>query len=328
MSAHGLAAGRRLPGGLTDYLAPVGRGARAHPCRRVPRRFPLALLAFAAGVVLLQWQPALPPVLPWIGAAAVAAAGGVGARALAGRSPVAWGIAMVLAALTAGALGFGYAAWRAEARLADALPPEWEGEDIALVGVVDELPQRSDRGTRFAFAVERIETAGAIVPGRLSLAWYAQWQKGGAERSGSGPRRRRALAARRPAEAAARHRQPARLRRRGVAAGERAAGDRLCARRRAQRAARCVRRPRVGLRAAGPGRHPRAHRRRVAGRALRGRDRRADDRRAARDSRSAMGRVQPDRHRAPDQHLGAARHRVRRARGRSRLSRSPGGAWR
>ncbi len=82
--------------------------------------------------------------------------------------------------MTAGTLGFGYAAWRAEARLADALPARWEGEDIMLAGVVDELPQRSDRGTRFAFAVERIETAGAIVPRRLSLAWYAQRHQGGA----------------------------------------------------------------------------------------------------------------------------------------------------
>ena len=44
---------------------------------------------------------------------------------------------------------------------------------------IDELPQASARGTRFAFAVERIETAGAVVPARLSLAWYAQWQKDG-----------------------------------------------------------------------------------------------------------------------------------------------------
>ena len=89
------------------------------------------------------------------------------------------GVVLILAASCAGTLGFGYAAWRAEMRLAEALPSEWEGEDIALVGVVDELPQRSDRGTRFAFAVERVETADAIVPRRLSLAWYAQWQKGG-----------------------------------------------------------------------------------------------------------------------------------------------------
>ena len=129
-----------------------------------PPALSLVLLAFAAGVMLLQWQPALPPVLPWIGAAAVAAVASLGARVASGRLPAAPGIALVLAALSAGALGFGYAAWRAEARLADALPSEWEGADIALVGVVDELPQRSDRGTRFAFAVERIETAGAIVP--------------------------------------------------------------------------------------------------------------------------------------------------------------------
>ena len=138
-----------------------------------------ALLAFAVGVLLLQWQAALPPVMPWLGAAAVAAAGSVGARALAGRAPVARGIAMGLAVLTAGALGFGYAAGRAELRLADALPPEWEGEDITVVGVVDDLPQPSERGTRFAFAVEGVETSGAIVPARLSLAWYGQWQRGG-----------------------------------------------------------------------------------------------------------------------------------------------------
>jgi len=137
------------------------------------------LPAFAAGVVLLQWQPALPPVPPWMGVAAAAALCSLGVVAIVGRSRTACGIAMVLAALAAGTLGFGYAAWRAEIRLADALPSAWEGEDIALVGVIDGLPQRSDRGTRFAFAVERVATAGASVPGRLSLAWYAQWQKGG-----------------------------------------------------------------------------------------------------------------------------------------------------
>jgi len=77
-------------------------------------------------------------------------------------------------------LGFAYAAWRADVRLADALPPEWEGKDIALVGVIDDLPQVTERGKRFAFAVERVETPRAIVPRRLSLAWYGQWQKGGA----------------------------------------------------------------------------------------------------------------------------------------------------
>ncbi len=140
---------------------------------------PIALVAFAAGIVLLQWQPALPEVAPWIGGA-VAGLVAAGALRFALRQ---WCAApFVTAAITlcaTGALGFGYAAWRAEARLADALPPPWEGVDIALVGVVDELPQATERATRFAFAVERVETAGAIVPQRLSLAWYAQrWKDG------------------------------------------------------------------------------------------------------------------------------------------------------
>ena len=143
---------------------------------------PTALLAFAAGATLLQWQAMLPPVALWLAAAGALALVAVLWRRLGPRLHVGRGVADPLAvivhctmvAAAAGALGFGYAAWRAETRLADALPPEWEGVDIALVGIIDELPQSSDRGTRFAFAAERIETSGAIVPARLSLAWYAQ----------------------------------------------------------------------------------------------------------------------------------------------------------
>jgi competence protein ComEC len=83
---------------------------------------------------------------------------------------------LALVVTAAGGFGFGYAAWRAEARLADELPSEWEGVDIVVVGIVDEMPQSSARGARFALAVERIETPKAIVPARLSLAWYAQWK--------------------------------------------------------------------------------------------------------------------------------------------------------
>jgi len=72
------------------------------------------------------------------------------------------------------AFGFGYAAWRAQERLADELPTEREGVDVTVVGVIDELPQTSSRGTRFAFAVEKIETPDAIVPSRISLAWFSQ----------------------------------------------------------------------------------------------------------------------------------------------------------
>ncbi|MGZ3429212.1 MAG: DUF4131 domain-containing protein [Polyangia bacterium] len=95
-------------------------------------------------------------------------------RRLGGRRSRAVGVAgLLLAGFGAGLVGFHYATWRAEARLADELPPAWEGRDIAVVGVIDDLPQANDRGARFAFAVEGIETQDAVVPSRISLAWYA-----------------------------------------------------------------------------------------------------------------------------------------------------------
>ena len=130
-------------------------------------------------MLLLQWQAELPQSLLWFGAATAAATGAWCVVAWAGPVPLARAIAAVFAVLAAGALGFGYAAGRAEVRLADALPTEWEGEDIAVVGVVDDLPQSSARGTRFALAVERTLTRGAVVPSRLALAWYAEVAKGG-----------------------------------------------------------------------------------------------------------------------------------------------------
>ena len=93
----------------------------------------LALLAFALGVVVLQTQPSLPDshlalciplfMLSWC--------------LLAGRTRY----AVAFLALAAGSCGFFYAAWRAELRLTDALPPAWEGRDVRLVGVIDEEPR-------------------------------------------------------------------------------------------------------------------------------------------------------------------------------------------
>ena len=135
------------------------------------------LLAFALGVLALQQRPELPP-LAWSTAVAIplaiALVAGLIARRATGHSRRAARAASISAAVATVALaGFFYAAWRAELRLADMLPSAWEGRDIELIGVVDELPQRLDGGTRFAFEVERVLTPGAIVPTRISLAWYA-----------------------------------------------------------------------------------------------------------------------------------------------------------
>ena len=133
-----------------------------------PVRASFALLGFAAGVLTLQAQPELPAPGGWLALAAAAFGWAWLARACANAR---WTFAAALAVGVAAA-GFGYAAMRAHDRLADELPPKWEGVDITIVGVVDDLPQPGPRGTRFAFAVERVETPEAIVPSRVSLVWY------------------------------------------------------------------------------------------------------------------------------------------------------------
>lgn len=125
----------------------------------------LFVLAFVLGTLALQHATELPGA--WgIGAGAAAL------LALRFTRPRTRLRALLL--LAAGfLLGYGHAAWRAQARLADELPVAWEGRDIALEGIVASLPQPSERGTRFLLDVGRVSTPGAIVPGRIALTWYA-----------------------------------------------------------------------------------------------------------------------------------------------------------
>jgi competence protein ComEC len=129
------------------------------------------LAAFALGATLLQFCARLPPApdaLAMITAVLTAAALFVTAQVHRHRLPGAAG-----AVFAAVLLGFSYAAWRAELRLDDALPPAWEDRDLRVTGVVDDLPQNASNGSRFAFAIERVLTVGGVVPHRISLAWYA-----------------------------------------------------------------------------------------------------------------------------------------------------------
>ncbi|MFN3883654.1 MAG: DNA internalization-related competence protein ComEC/Rec2 [Rhodocyclaceae bacterium] len=119
---------------------------------------PWRVLAFAMGVWLLQ-QCA---VLPAPGSLIVLGLGGAGLVALRSRAPALLGAAL---------LGFVWAGCFAHWRLADALPAAWEGRDIELTGIVAELPQRFERGVRFAFAPDE---ADAPIPSRILLSWYRQ----------------------------------------------------------------------------------------------------------------------------------------------------------
>ena len=129
----------------------------------------LLLLAFALGVMALQQQAELPRLDRVIIVAlifGVALAIALGMRYASGRwRRVGRNSALLVTAIGVGMTGFFYAAW--------------EGRDIELVGVVDDLPQPADRGTRFVLAIDGVVTAGAIAPSRLSLAWYTGWQRNG-----------------------------------------------------------------------------------------------------------------------------------------------------
>ena len=125
------------------------------------------ILAFAAGILYVQLQPALPP-WHWAFAAALVLV----LPRLSGRQQLRRSLA-ICACL---ALGIAWAAWRAEIRLDDALPPALEGQDLHLTGVVAALPQPFAQGSRFEFAVDSAFTADgrpAGVPQRVMLSWYA-----------------------------------------------------------------------------------------------------------------------------------------------------------
>ena len=143
-----------------------------------------ALLAFAAGVLLLQQQAALPP-LASLAALPLALGGAALALARAARAPGArlpW-LAALLACTTAA--GFLWAATLAQLRLADRLAPELEGRDLSVTGVVAGLPASGERAVRFEFDLER--PAGAGVPRRVLLTWYRDSAPPLAAASGRGP---------------------------------------------------------------------------------------------------------------------------------------------
>ena len=137
----------------------------------------LSILAFAVGVLLLQWQAALPSVVVLGGMGGLA----VGGLLLAARR-MHWAF-RVFSVFCCALLGFAWAAAMAQVRLADQLAAEWEGRDVEVTGVVASLPQRFERGERFAFDVESVHTAGvglgnsaqARIPRHIMLSWYRSW---------------------------------------------------------------------------------------------------------------------------------------------------------
>lgn len=123
-------------------------------------------LFFALGVWLLQQQAALPALpLYWPLAICVLL---LPASARTAVRLARHALILICALL----LGFSYAAWVAQVRFSDSLPYEWQGQNITLTGIVAEMPRIHERGLRFAFDVESIQTEAAHVPRHIQLATY------------------------------------------------------------------------------------------------------------------------------------------------------------
>ncbi len=106
------------------------------------------LLCFALGVAWLQQQAVLPGVGGCAACFAIACVAACVGCVLRGRRRI------VAFAIAAAAIGFAYAAVRAEVRLQQHLPVEFEQRDIELTGFVRGLPEPQAEGTRFLFEVE------------------------------------------------------------------------------------------------------------------------------------------------------------------------------
>ena len=82
---------------------------------------------------------------------------------------------MVAMTLSFALLAFASSGLRAGVFLSDALQPGLEGRDLQVTGIVTAMPQRSEAGLRFRFAVEAAQREGRALrlPANLYLSWYA-----------------------------------------------------------------------------------------------------------------------------------------------------------
>jgi competence protein ComEC len=119
------------------------------------------ILAFALGVCACQRFSQLPALSPLLWACALLA--GVACCRL-GR------LRLVLLGLLACALGLSWAVWRSQLRLDEALTLALEGQDVAVIGEIADLPERTAYGLR---SVLRVHQGPAGVPQMLLISWYA-----------------------------------------------------------------------------------------------------------------------------------------------------------
>ncbi|ASU38467.1 DNA internalization-related competence protein ComEC/Rec2 [Herbaspirillum sp. meg3] len=134
-----------------------------------------AILGFAAGIALLQMQAELLP-FEWHMALLAAAAVLLLMAWRLGRTGIGAVLRIAVFNIAGICVGFAWGGLYAQYHLDQELPVAWEGQEVTVVGTVDSLPYRFERGVRFNFLVETIApqvNGTPPIPSRLSLAWYS-----------------------------------------------------------------------------------------------------------------------------------------------------------
>jgi len=133
------------------------------------------VFAILLGVCCLQWSANLPFWAAW---GWLPAAVSLVVIVFCRRARVfAWGVSWLPCLMAAFVLGYTWAAWQADSRIADSLDPALEGRDLLLTGVIASLPEGRGDGVRFVFEVEHAGAGGheeptASVPQQVLLSWY------------------------------------------------------------------------------------------------------------------------------------------------------------
>jgi competence protein ComEC len=135
-------------------------------------RLLLLSLAAACGAGWLQQQAQLPPMQYAMAVAVTALAASLLASY---RTPAASTASFALWLLTFAVGGFFWAAGQAHLALLSELGDRWHGRDIRIEGVIAQLTQPGERGTRFVMDVEQVLTVGATAPRRATITWYGDW---------------------------------------------------------------------------------------------------------------------------------------------------------
>lgn len=119
-------------------------------------------VAFVFGVLLLQFQPALPPLRL--------------SPLLLALLFLAWRYRSNLAIRLPAILGCGFlwAAMMAHLAMQSNLPSRLEGRELQAIGVIESLPDVAAMRTRFQFQIEQLSDGEQSYPspGRVQLSWY------------------------------------------------------------------------------------------------------------------------------------------------------------